>query len=119
MGYSVVSSADFLAQIYQGSLCVIVHTLSGFTEKCIKDFCPEITGGDSTLFDYVGNACASLFTNMTTRLSVKTCPEDWEVVRFEPKEGILEVRQIGGGSDLTPEPDDWEKFVAIDQSIHG
>lgn len=110
MGFFIISSANTLAQVYQGPLRVIVHTLRGFTEEFQKDLRPEIVGGDSTLFEYVGNACACIFTNMTTRLQVETCPNDWEVIRFDPQKRILEVRQISG-PDLLIEPDDQEKLV--------
>jgi len=95
-----------LHQRYDGQLLVIIHTLSGLTEhfQCgIKD---------STLFEYVGHACACIFTNMTTRLSVSTCEKDWRIIKFEPKEGVLEVRQVSG-PNLEFEPDEGQRLIEL------
>lgn len=97
---------DFLlSQKYSGPLKVIIHPLG--SEEPFS-FTPHFR--DSTLFDYVGHACACIFTNMTTQLSVCTRPEDWEVVRFAPDESILEVLQVGG-EELEIETDDPQRFL--------
>ena len=95
---------SLLSQKHSGPLKVIIHPL-GSRES--YSFTPHFK--DSTLFDYVGHACACIFTNMTTQLSVCTGPEDWEIVRFSPDEGILEILQVGG-EELTVEEDDPERL---------
>ena len=96
---------SLLSQKHSGPLKVIIHPL-GIEEPF--DFTPNFK--DTTLFDYLGHAYACIFTNMTTRLSVCMRPEDWEIVRFDPDEGILEVLQIGG-EELELETDDPQRLM--------
>ena len=100
-----------LSQKYSGLLKVIIHPL-GSTESFsdMKNF------KDSTLFEYLGYACACIFTNLTTRLSVCIESKDWEIVRFAPDEGILEVLQVGG-QELTIEEDDPERLSFLLDAI--
>jgi len=90
---------------YQGPLRVIMHTLAGVTEE----FTPNLIADSCTLFDYLGHSCACISTNMTTRLVIEVCADDWEIIRFSAAERTLEVRQIGG-EPLGHEPEDMDKY---------
>lgn len=81
--------SSLLLQKFSGELRVIINGVGEFT----PNFTPEITG-ETTLFDYVGHSYACLVTNLTTLLSVQTSPDEWEVIRFNPENRILEVRKI-------------------------
>ncbi len=96
---------------YKGPLKVIIHTLQGETHS----FQPDLLDG-GTLFDYLGHSCAVIFTNLTTKLVVETCLDYWEIIKFSPKEGILEVRQIGG-EPLVVEEDNIEKLNRISELL--
>lgn len=98
---------------YEGKLTVVIKNVGDWT----LDFQKEILGFQSTLFDYVGQACAILCTNLTTRLQIKTRLEDWQVIRFSPKKKILEVIQVGGEEIFTPEDDDSMKLGRITEGI--
>lgn len=93
-----------LLKKYSGPLRVFIETPSGEVWDDYKNFDEE-----STLFEYVGRAAACIFTNLTTRLRIKTAPEDWKIQEFSPKEGVLRVKQIGG-EPLEYEDDDPEKL---------
>ncbi|KKU90841.1 MAG: hypothetical protein UY23_C0006G0050 [Candidatus Jorgensenbacteria bacterium GW2011_GWA1_48_11] len=95
-----------LEQKFGGSLRVIIRTLGGETHE----FTPQFVEG--SLFDYVGHACACIFTNMTTQLSVAMRPDDWIVIRFSCADRILEVQQIGG-EPLVVQKDDTERLAAL------
>lgn len=97
-------TVPLLSQKHSGLLKVIIHPLgSGESFSSMKNF------KDSTLFEYLGYACACIFTNLTTQLSVSTRLDDWEIVRFAPDEGVLEVLQVGG-DELIIEEDDPERL---------
>lgn len=100
-----MKKADSLLDPYQGELRVIVEDLGEFT----FNFRPEVVGRQITLFDYVGQACAVLATNLTTQLQVETRPQDWEIVRFSPEEKLLIVKQVVG-KIIEEKPDDPEKL---------
>ncbi|MFH0863685.1 MAG: hypothetical protein V1858_01150 [Candidatus Gottesmanbacteria bacterium] len=97
-------SIDIMTQ-YKGPLLVTIKNLGSFT--------PDFTFFDKyTLFDYIGHTAAVLGTNMTSRLSIQTSPEDWKITRFDPGEGILEVEQLQGEIIDTP-IDDLDKLKRI------
>jgi len=75
---------------YTGPLKVTIRDVGEFT----PDFDPEIVGGPSTLFDYIGHAYACLVTDLDKVLQVETRPSDWRVWRFLPGEKILEVAKL-------------------------
>jgi len=93
-----------LLEKHSGPLRVFIETPSGEIWNDFKNF-----GEGATLFEYVGQAAACIFTNLTTRLRIKTAPEDWEIQEFSPTEGILRVKQIGG-EPLEYEEDEPEKL---------
>jgi hypothetical protein len=99
-----------LLQKYKGQLRIFITTPSGVVFDEVKGF--KYDDKETTLFDYVGSAAASIFTNLTTRLSIKTSPEFWEIEEFSPDKGILRVKQVGG-EPLEYEDDDQEKLAAI------
>jgi len=79
---------------FSGPLTVsIIVGAEVYTEE--KDF-RECIVGPTTLFDYVGSTAATVFTNLTTRLSIKTCPEEWQVLEFSPEARILKVVKVAG-----------------------
>ena len=97
-------TSPLLSQKHSGLLKVVIHPLgSGESFISMKNF------KDTTLFEYLGYACACIFTNLTTQLSVSIRLEDWEVIRFSTEEGVLEVLQVGGEA-LTIETDDPERL---------
>lgn len=102
---------------YSGPLMVIIHSLSGEIEQFTPNYREE-----SSLFEYIGHACACQFTNMSTRLSIITHPDHWKIIKFSSEEQVLEVEQIDG-EPLTTEEDDPEfleyfySFFGISSSI--
>lgn len=66
------------------------------THTEFRDFQKCIVGSCTTLFDYVGSVAASVFTNMTTRLSIETAPDEWRVLEFLPEAGVLKAEKIAG-----------------------
>jgi len=80
---------------FSGPLRVsIVVNAEVYTEE--RDFRECINGNLTTLFDYVGSVAASIFTNMTTRLSIETKPSEWEIREFSPEARSLVVVKVGG-----------------------
>jgi len=90
---------------YVGPLNVIIHTLGGETHS----FQPNLLHG-GTLLDYLGHACAVIFTNLTTQLTIETGPEDWKIIRFSAEDAVLEVQQVGG-KPLKAEGDDPKRLI--------
>jgi hypothetical protein len=88
---------------HSGRLKVIIHTIGGLVQSFALDF------EETSLFAYIGEACARIFTNMTTVLSIQTCPEDWSIMRYSPEDQILEAQQISG-DDLDIVDDDDERL---------
>jgi hypothetical protein len=99
-------SDPLLARKHSGPLKIIIHTRYG--ESYAWSFNPILD--DLTLFEYIGHACACIFTNMTTRLSITTSPGDWKILEFSPQKKKLVVLQIDG-ENLTIEEDDDEKLL--------
>lgn len=95
-----------LSQLHSGPLMVIIHSLDGGTDSV------KLNLTKVTLFTYIGEACARIFTNLTTQLTIYTCPERWEIISFSPEEQKLEARQIGG-EPLKVRADDPEKLHQI------
>jgi len=83
-----------LLRKYRGCLRVFIRAPSGAVFSTLKDLSQMMP--DATLFDYVAQAAANIFTNLTTRLSIATAPDHWEVEEFLPEQGILRVKQIAG-----------------------
>lgn len=100
----MAETGSSLLKKYSGPLRVFIETPSGEIWEDFKNF-----KEGSTLFDYVGQAAACIFTNLTTWLCIRTSPEDWEIKEFSPAEGILWVKQVGG-EPLEYEEDDAEKL---------
>jgi len=103
----MINSSLLLEQKYTGPLKVIIHTSEGVVESFKLNFT------DTTLFVYVGQACAVIFTNLTTSLTVESRAEDWEVISFSPEKQILEVQQVGG-EILKIEDDNLERLDELD-----
>jgi len=82
-----------LSMEYSGLLHVFITTMSG---EVFDDWKHLHLVKGATLFDYVGQALACIFCNMTTCLQIESCPSCWEVEEFSPEKGILRVRQIDG-----------------------
>ena len=101
-----MTTAKLLLQKYSGPLRVKITTRDGDTH----DFEPDLE--QATLFDYVCHACACIFTNLTTRLTIRTAPDHWQVTRFSPNERVLEVVQVGG-EELRIEEDGPVRLRAI------
>ncbi|MBM3303729.1 MAG: hypothetical protein FJY76_01420 [Candidatus Aenigmarchaeota archaeon] len=87
----MIASIPWLEERYCGPLTVTIHTLGGK----VGSFYLDLSAPDLTLFDYVGQACASLFTHMK-KPTIRTYIDDWCLLRFSPEEQVLEVRQVGG-----------------------
>jgi len=100
-----------MAQKYTGPLRVIIHTLGGDVHSFTLDF------RDTTLFEYIGEACGRIFTNLTTQPTIRTSPDDWKILNFSPEKEELEVIQIGG-EPLKIEDDDPERLAIILSSDH-
>lgn len=101
---------DLLLVKHTGPLTVTIITLDKSVHSWKLDF------KDTTLFDYIGNACARIFTNLTTKLSVEARLEDWEILKFSREDRILKVKQIGG-EPLRIEEDDTEKLAQIHRTL--
>jgi hypothetical protein len=84
-----------LEDVFYGPLAVSI-VVGGETYTEHRDFQKDIVGPGNTLFDYVGSVAASVFTNMTTRLTIRTCPEEWRILEFSSKSEILKVEKISG-----------------------
>jgi hypothetical protein len=90
-----------LLRKFNGPLTVTL-IIGGRTYQDFKHLC--LIGG-TTLFDYVGQAAAVIFTNMTAQLVIRTAPQDWEIIEFSPAKQILTVRQVGGEKLVLKEED--------------
>jgi len=100
-----------LNRSFYGPLAIsIVVGGETFTEN--RDFQEDIVGPDNTLFDYVGSVAASVFTNMTTRVTLRTSLEEWKILEFSPKTGILKVEKIAG-EQWEIEDDDPDKLDRV------
>jgi hypothetical protein len=97
---------------YTGPLCVTLHTLEGYIDSITLNF------RDTTIFEYIGEACGRIFTNLTTQHFIQTGPEDWKVLNFSPEKRKLEVVQIAG-EPLKIKDDDLERLASIVESALG
>ena len=75
---------------HTGCLTVTIYSLDGSIERCNLSF------KDTTLFDFIGEACARIFTNLTTQVAIRTRPENWKIIRFSPENCFLSAEQIDG-----------------------
>ena len=98
---SIYLPDPLLKKVHTGPLTIIVHTRDGEIYSYCLDFV------DSTLFEYIGEACGRIFTNSTTKLSIQTCPGHWKVLKFSPQERVLEVLQVAG-ENFVIEEDNFE-----------
>jgi hypothetical protein len=99
-----------LRQFHKGPLLVVVHISR--VELYSQELNFRFIERGLTLFEYIGEACARIFTNMTTRLSVSVDVRDWMILEYLPKEGILQVFKIGG-EPLCIEEDDPERLECL------
>lgn len=104
---------NLLSQKYTGPLTVTVHTIeAGKVDSVTLNF------KDTTLFEYIGEACGRIFTNLTSRLTVQTSPENWKIISFSPEKQKLEVLQVSG-EELKIEKDDPQGLDTISKALRG
>ena len=99
-----MAEKNSLMQRFNGPLKVIIETPGGDIFEETRDY-----KDNSTLFDYLGSVLASVFTNLTTRLTIRTAPKDWQIKEFSTKTGVLRVKQISG-EPIEYEEDDEKKL---------
>jgi hypothetical protein len=75
-------------QKWRGQLKVIIHSLDGTA----ADHTPNFQNSEMELVVYVAIA----LTRLTNGVWKRTRPDDWKILEFDQKNGILEIQQLYG-----------------------